>query len=295
MKSCICLAVGLFILNAGGAWAQESVKIYLKDGTAVQGKIIEMETSVIKFDPDGPISMCSYTTNEVDSVVSLTGQKRLIFPLPPSDSENLDHDYFGHYRPRSILTHRFSLGIYGGYRFKHTVDQVPVTYMDGSTGIVPVDFDGKLAFGIVMGYLLPVKQSYIQLYFDFGFSSASVSVIAPGERLELLSWGFMELDLGLKPMFPLINRRTKLYLSPCAGFGFLATNIQQNPTYYYTYGTKRFDSEFLAHYGIGLDLVSSGSISASIALKYTYSKYFLLTDAFSTPELRLGFNYLTAL
>jgi len=294
MRSFAVISMVLLLLSAMDVKAQEKVLIYLKDGKVVQGQVVGMTPTIIKLDPDGPVTLCTYATTDVDSVVALSGKTRVIFPF---SQEKVSANVFGHYRPpRSPLGNKIAIGLYGGYRMDHTIDQGEVQYTSGPYGRMSLDLEGNVVFGIWMGYMLGVRQSRIQFFSDIGFSSATLSLNLDGERLAAYSWNYLQLDFGIKPMLPLINSRVKLYVSPLAGIGFMVTNVQQSSSYYYTYYSpypNRFDSEFDAFYGLSLDLHIGERFSASAGARYVNSKYYLNTSSFSVPELRLGFSYLT--
>lgn len=292
MKRHLFLIAAWFSLTLVNIHAQE-VRVYCKDGSIIQGQVISISKSALKIDPNGPITLRTLSASEVDSVVSLSGERRVRFPL----DENADLPDFGRYHPtvRSPLTRKFSLAFYLGYRFSHTLQKVEIPDDFGRPISVAFKMDGQAGGGLMTSILWPNlgDSGYLEGIVDIGFWQESISAVVPGARLQQIAFRYLSIDLGLKPMFRVAGRAQKLFLSPFIGAGFRTTNTVNNPNDY-IYNTlygPQLNAEFEAFFGGSLDLLGSRKIASSLDVKFTNAKYYLSVNSFTVPTIRLTFRY----
>lgn len=289
-----CLALSVMTARA------EEVKVYCKDGKIIQAQVISLSFTAVKIDPAGPVSMRTLAASEVDSIVSLSGNQRAVFPLDP----NQPLPEFGRYKStvRRLLTRRFGLGVYGGYRLAHTFAHITFTDNQGTYNLSQ-KIGGSSGFGLTMAVYWPIAndRAYFEGFTDIGGFGETLSINdRAGSSLVFADFNYLEWNFGIKPMIPLNRGRAKLFLSPTLGFSLLATNLRSGSSPYYGYSPygaqPNFDARFLALYGASLDLMSERHIGASFAVIFSYGDYYLENvSAFSTTSFRLTFNYLSDL
>jgi hypothetical protein len=267
----------------------EDVRVYCRDGSVIEGEIISISEATVKIDPSGPLSLRRFATSEVDSVVSISGKHRVLFPL--AEGEPIPD--FGQYRRRlAPLTNKFSLTGYVGYRFAHTIEELRVEDA-GESFDVQLQIDGGIGAGVLVSHLWTIAEgrSYVKGSVDFALFDRSISVKYPGGRLEVLSGGYMVFDLLLKPMIPIRRGRVGLYASPLFGAGFRLANPREITPY--EVNQIPWDVDLALILGGSVDLVSNKNIAASLSVRVVNSNLVLNNvDRFTIPQVRLEFAYM---
>ncbi|MBM3286918.1 MAG: hypothetical protein FJY88_06155 [Candidatus Eisenbacteria bacterium] len=286
------IALGLLIAVAvASAASAEEVRVYCKDGSRIEGELLKLSAAGVRIDPTGPIASRMVEAAQIDSVVSVGGDRRLLFPLAAEG--DLGQLRTGHSRSGVRVHRRFTLAGYGTYRAPK-----PVETLDPELD-AKLQVDGSFGAGFMAGWYLPTgtggSAMLTDVFLDVGMLGETISVTVPGGRLGIVSMNYLVLDLGLRPMFPLAGERTRLYLAPMAGLGVRITNIRGGTTSQYALysSTPSFDASGAFLFGAGLDLVGSSALGASLRWKASQSKLFLERSAYLTHEIQIVFSFLS--
>ena len=90
ITACALILLAIFVLPTGASASDTLIAVvYLKDGTQVEGILLQLAAEQVRIDPDGPVSLRTIPADEIERVeISETGQ---VYRYPLS-AANIDTD-----------------------------------------------------------------------------------------------------------------------------------------------------------------------------------------------------------